>query len=94
MRNKLIKSIRNKEGLPEHWKEPIIVPVYKTGATRDCSNYICQLRTKFYPASCCPGLLRMQRKLLGIINVDFDAKGQLLIIFSAFAKYLRKVGRK
>ena len=31
----------------------------------------------------------MQRKLLGIINVDFDAIGQLLIIYSVFVKYLR-----
>ena len=34
----------------------------------------------------------MQRKLLGIIIVDFDAAGQLLIIYSAFVKYLRKNG--
>ena len=34
----------------------------------------------------------MRRKLLGIINVAFDAKGRLLIIYSAFAKYLRKNG--
>jgi hypothetical protein len=34
----------------------------------------------------------MQRKLLGIINMDFDAAGQLLIIYSAFVKYLRKNG--
>ena len=31
----------------------------------------------------------MQRKLLGIINVDFDATGQLLTIYSAFIKYWR-----
>jgi len=36
----------------------------------------------------------MQRKLLGIINVDFDATGQLLIIHSAFVKYFRKNGNK
>jgi len=34
----------------------------------------------------------MQRKLLGIIKVDFDATGQLLIIYSAFVKYLKKNG--
>jgi hypothetical protein len=34
----------------------------------------------------------MQRKLLGNINVDFDATGQLLIVYSAFFKYLRKMG--
>jgi len=32
----------------------------------------------------------MQRKLLGIINVDFDATGQLLIIYSEFVKFVRK----
>jgi len=32
----------------------------------------------------------MQRKLLGIINVDFDATGQLLIIYCAFVRYLKK----
>jgi hypothetical protein len=32
----------------------------------------------------------MQRKLLRIISVDFDVTGQLLIIYSAFDKYLRK----
>ena len=36
----------------------------------------------------------MQRKLLGIINVDFDARGQLLIIYSAFINYFRKNGNK
>jgi len=29
---------------------------------------------------------------MGIINVDFDASGQLLIIYSVFVKYLRKNG--
>jgi hypothetical protein len=32
----------------------------------------------------------MQRKLLGIITVDFDVTGQLLTIYSAFFKYWRK----
>ena len=32
----------------------------------------------------------MQRKLLDIINVDSDAIGQLLIIYSVFVKYLKK----
>jgi len=34
----------------------------------------------------------MQRKLLGIINVGFDATGQPPIIYSAFIKYMRKNG--
>jgi len=34
----------------------------------------------------------MERKLLGIINVDFKATGQLLITHSAFDKNVRKHG--
>jgi len=34
----------------------------------------------------------MRRKLLGIISVVFDATVRRLIIYSAFAKYLRKNG--
>ena len=32
----------------------------------------------------------MHRKLLGIISVDFDITGKLLIIYSVFIKYLEK----
>jgi hypothetical protein len=32
----------------------------------------------------------MKRKFLGIIDVDFDATGLLLIMYFAFVKYLRK----
>ena len=34
----------------------------------------------------------VQRKLLQIISVDLDVTGRLLIIYSAFVKYLRKNG--
>jgi hypothetical protein len=39
--HKLINSIRNREELPEQWKESIIVPIYeyKKGDKTDCSNY-------------------------------------------------------
>jgi hypothetical protein len=36
---KLLKLIRNKEGLPHQWKEPIVVPIHKKGDKTDCSNY-------------------------------------------------------
>ena len=35
----------------------------------------------------------MQKRLMGIISVDFDAIGQLLTIYSAFIKYFRKNGK-
>ena len=34
----------------------------------------------------------MRRKLLGIISVDSDARGRLLIVYFAFVKYWRKNG--
>jgi hypothetical protein len=37
--HKLINCIWNKEELPEQWKEPITVPIYKKGDKTDCSNY-------------------------------------------------------
>jgi hypothetical protein len=37
--HKLINSIWSKEELFEHWKESIIVPIYKKGDKTDYSNY-------------------------------------------------------
>jgi hypothetical protein len=37
--HKFIKSIWNKEELPEEWKESITVPIYTKGDNTDCSNY-------------------------------------------------------
>jgi hypothetical protein len=36
----------------------------------------------------------MPKKSLGIISVEFDLTGQLLIMYSAFNKYLRKLRKK
>jgi len=57
--HKLIISIWNKEKLPEEWKESSIIPNYKKGDKRIVviveAYHFCQLRTKFYPTSCCVG---------------------------------------
>jgi len=37
--HKLINSIWNKKELPEQWKEPIIVPIYRKGDKTDCNSY-------------------------------------------------------
>jgi hypothetical protein len=36
--HRLICSIWNKEGLPQQWKESIIVPIYKKGDKTECNN--------------------------------------------------------
>jgi hypothetical protein len=37
--HRFICSIWNKEELPQQWKEPITVPMYKKGDKTDCNNY-------------------------------------------------------
>ena len=94
--HKLINSIFNKEEFPEEWKESIIVPIYKKDDKTDCSNYKCIVLLpttyKILSIILLSWLTPMQRKLLGIIKVDFDATGQQLIVNSAFVRYFRKNG--
>jgi len=72
----------------------ITVTIYKKGDETCCSNYrayhFCQLHTNFYTISSGQNKLHMQRKLLRIINVDFDATCQFLFIYFASTKYLKK----
>jgi hypothetical protein len=94
--HKLIISVWNKEELPEEWKESVIVPIYKKGDKTDCSNYrgISLLSTTYKILSniLLSRLTPYAEEIIGIISVDFDVTGQLLIIYSAFVKYLRKNG--
>ena len=94
----IFNSIWNKEELPEEWKGSIIVPIYKKGDKKDCINYrgislfsnyvqnFIQHHTVQVNSIC--------RKLLGIISMDFDTIYRLLILYSAFVKYLKKYGNK
>jgi hypothetical protein len=92
----LINFIWNKEELSEEWKESIIVPIYKKGDKTDCNNDrdISLLSTtyKILSSILLSKSLHIQRRLLGIISVNFDITGQLLTIDSAFVTYLKKNG--
>ena len=94
--HKLISSIWNKEELPEETNELIIVPTYKKGDKTDCSNYrgISLLPSVFRVLTniLLSRLTPYAEEILGIINVNFDSTGQLLIIYSTFVKYLEKNG--
>jgi hypothetical protein len=56
--------------------------------TRRHSHY--QLPAKFYPTFFSQVKFQIHMTLLWVISVDSDITGQLLIIYSAFIKYLRK----
>ena len=94
--HKLITSIWKKEKLPEEWKESIIVPNRKKGDKTDCNNYrgISLLPTtyKILSSILLSRLIPYAKEIIRIINVALDATGRLLILYSAFAKYLRKNG--
>jgi hypothetical protein len=82
--------------LPEEWKELITVPIYKEDVKTDCSNYrvILFLPTTYKLLSniLLSRLIPYAEEIIGAIIVDFDITGQLLIIYSAFVKYLRIIG--
>jgi len=90
----IIISIWNKEELSEEWKESTIVPIYKKGDKTDCNNYrgISLLPITYNTLSIIllSRLIPYAEEVIGIINVDSDATCQLLIIYFAFVKYLRK----
>jgi hypothetical protein len=88
---KLVNSVWNKDKLPEQWKESVIVSVYKKG---DKTNYhglslmsaTCKVLSNIFLSRLTP----YTKKLLGIISICFHVTGQLLIIYLAFVKFVRK----
>jgi len=95
--HKLIISIWNKEELPDEWKESIIFSICKKGDKPDCNNCrgISLLPTTYKVLSniLLSRLIPYAEKVIGIINVDFDATIRLLIIYFSFVKYWRKDGK-
>ena len=93
--HKLIISIWNKEELPEEWKESIIVPIYKKGDKTDSNNYrgISLLPTtyKILSTVLLSRLIPYAEEVIGDHQCG-SSTGRLLIVHSAFVKYLRKNG--
>jgi hypothetical protein len=61
--------IWNKEELPHHWKESIVVPIHKEGDKTDCSNYrgISSLSTsyKILSNTLLPRLIPYEDEIIG-----------------------------
>jgi len=94
--HKLIISIWNKKELPEEWKESIIVPIYKKGGNTDCSNYtaIAVLPTtcKILSNILLSRLTPYAEEIIGDHQCGFRRSRSTTGIYSAFVKYLRKMG--
>ena len=92
----MLTSIWKKEKLPEKWKESIIVPIHKKEDKTDCNDYrgisILPTTYKIILNILLSRIVPYAKEIVGIVNVAFDATGRLLIIYSAFGKYLRKNG--
>jgi hypothetical protein len=76
-------------------EESIVVPIYKKGDETDCSNYqgISLVLTAYniLPSILLSELSPYVVRLFGIIIVDFDLV-QLMIRYTAFIRYWRKMG--
>jgi len=73
-----------------------MVPIYKKGNKTDCNNYrgisLLLSTYKILSSILLSRLTSYAEEIMGTISVDFNTTGQLLIIYFAFLKYLRKIG--
>jgi len=76
----LYNSVWKNAELTKECKDSIAVPIYGSDK-KDGSDYrgisFYRLHTKFYPTSCCQSKFHIQRKLLGIISMDFEVTDPL-----------------
>ena len=82
--------------MPGQCKESITVPMYMNGDDTDRGNYrgISLLSTTYKILSSILPIrsIPYAEDITGIISVELDITGQLLITYSAFNKYLIKNG--
>jgi len=78
--------------LPEEWKESIVVPIYKKGDKRECSNYrgisLLPATYKILSNILLSRLTRYAEEIIGDHQCGFrhNRSTQLLIIYIAFLK--------
>jgi len=76
--------------LPEEWKESIVVPIYKKGDKRECSNYrgisLLPATYKILSNILLSRLTRYAEEIIGDHQCGFrhNRSTQLLIIYIAF----------
>jgi len=79
--------------VPGEWKVSIIY-LFLRRRIKDCSNYtgtpLLLTTYKILSIMLLSKLTSHEEEIIGIVSVDFDATGQLLIIYSAFVIYLKK----
>ena len=96
--HKLIIAIWDKEKLPEEWKESVIVPIHKNGDKTECNNYrgtsLLPTTYKILSNILLSRLTPYAQEIIGDHQCGFRRTGKLLIIYSAFVNYLRKIGNK
>jgi hypothetical protein len=95
--HRLITYIWNKEGLPQQWKEPIIVHTYKnaiklTVVITEEYHFYNYIQNFIHHSSIKDNCIPTCRQSTENCCVDFDVKDQLLIRFSEFFGHWRENG--
>jgi hypothetical protein len=96
--HKLINSSWITEGLPDEWKESIILPIYRNDDKTGCSNYtgipLCQQRTKFYPHILLPRLTPYAAEIIWDHQCGFRRKRSTIDHIFCILQILKKKGIK
>ena len=70
--------------------ESIILPAYKKGDETDCSKtgatWVLSTTDTILSDIHLSRLVTYAEEIIGVVSVDFDVTGELLIIYSAFVK--------
>jgi hypothetical protein len=78
--------------LPEEWKESFIVPICQKGDKTDCSKYrgisVLSAVFKILSNNQLSRFTPYAEEIIEVLHCGFQWSGQLVIMYSAFVKYL------